>query len=398
MRFPDSKDFKLRPVLLALALLAATAAHADPLDPSVVDPAPGAPAFTETLLRPGISTEGFGTAVALYGNTAAVASLDSVMVFARQDARTWTRQATIRVGSGPRLISVAVWEHTLAIGDPLFDTVLIYERQGASWQRKARLRPLAGRDRRFGEAVALRGDLLAVGAPTLCCRIREPESVFLYARRDGAWHREARFFIEGGTDGAGFGSAVALGPRWLVAGAPFLERTYVFARQPEGTWVQETTLEGDSIPGNDNLFGYSVAAAASSFVVGAPGEDEVAREAGAAYVYERRNGTWERRAKLLPPGTRSIQAFGRSVGIAGPYVEAGVPLDDHDLDEGRDAGAVELFRFDAGTREYLPLARIEDSDEPDLRLGEATALSGRRLLIGNPGENEALVVEWKPEG
>lgn len=390
---------ELRPglLVLVLALLGTTAAHPARIDAPAVEPAPGAPAFSETLLRPGRAMELFGSAVALHGDTAAVASRDGVSVFVRQKAGTWTRQATIRLGSTGRLVSVALWGDTLAIGDPFFDTVSIFERQGTSWTRQVTLRPRLGRNRRFGEAVALRGDILAVGAPTLCCRLRLPESVFVYARRDGVWHMEARFLVEGGTDGAGFGSAVALGQRWLIAGAPFLERTYVFGRRPEGTWVRETVLQGDSIPGNDNLFGYSVAAAASSFVVGAPDDDEVAFNAGAAYVYERRNGAWERRAKLLPPGSRSLQGFGWSVGISGPYVEAGVPYDDHDLDEGRDAGAVQLFRFDAGADQYLPLARVEASDQPSLRLGDATALFGRKLLLGNPGENQALLVEWKPE-
>lgn len=88
---------------------------------------------------------------------------------------------------------------------------------------------------------------------------------------------------------------------------------YVFRRTNE-QWQQDGVLVGNDLQANDR-FGSSVAVAGSTIVVGAPGGDELARNAGAAYVFSHRDGGWTQEAKLLADEGHESDYFGRSVAL-----------------------------------------------------------------------------------
>jgi len=90
-------------------------------------------------------------------------------------------------------------------------------------------------------------------------------------------------------------------------------------------------------------FGSCVAISGDAAIVGARLHDHNGTKSGAAYVY-RFNGTvWVQEAKLLPLDGYASQFFGCSVSICGDTAVVGASGDD---DNGTDAGAVYVFRFD----------------------------------------------------
>ena len=84
--------------------------------------------------------------------------------------------------------------------------------------------------------------------------------------------------------------------------------------------------DGDRDPGD--AFGSAVAAWGTRLIVGAPGDDERGVDAGAAYVFLRKDGTWMFEAKLAPVTLRPGDAFGTSVSIDDAGAVVGAPGDD----------------------------------------------------------------------
>ena len=67
----------------------------------------------------------------------------------------------------------------------------------------------------------------------------------------------------------------------------------------------------------DQGFGSSVAISGETALIGAPG-------AGAAYVFEFKNGKWEKIDKLIPSSSIP-DACGTSVAVSGNYILVGCP-------------------------------------------------------------------------
>ena len=72
-----------------------------------------------------------------------------------------------------------------------------------------------------------------------------------------------------------------------------------------------------SSTGND-YFGESLAVSGdgSTALIGAPDENENGSAAGAAYVFERSDGSWSQQAKLLADDGDRTDQFGSSVGLS----------------------------------------------------------------------------------
>lgn len=102
---------------------------------------------------------------------------------------------------------------------------------------------------------------------------------------------------------------------------------YVLQRQASGDWSTIATLTGNADA--DDLFGFSVAIAGSWIVVGAPGDDDAASDAGAAYVYRRTDTGVVRTEKLAPSDGGADDSFGSSVAVE-PGGRAAVGAPGHD--------------------------------------------------------------------
>lgn len=149
-----------------------------------------------------------------------------------------------------------------------------------------------------------------------------------------------------------FGTSVAVDGDTLVVGAPLeasngepgdnsIARSgavYVYRRM--GTaWTREAFLKAPNV-GEDDAFGTSVALSGNTLVVGAPREDSQAtgvggddadnsaRDAGAAYVFERSGGRWVFEGYLKPSHTDAYDNFGASVSVDGDTIVVSASGDD----------------------------------------------------------------------
>ncbi len=192
-------------------------------------------------------------------------------------------------------------------------------------------------------------------------------------------------------NGDHFGVAVATSGDWAVVGADGDDEraagagaAYVF-QLIAGHWMQVAKLTASDAASSD-LFGFSVAIAGDTLVIGARGDDDRGPNAGSAYVFENVAGVWTQTAKLLAADGTGGDALGWAVALAGDTIFVGAPQDD-DLDAS--AGAVYVFRRTLGT--WSQADKLLAVGTPVSRVyGEALSVAGQRLLVGargtaNPG-------------
>lgn len=223
-------------------------------------------------------------------------------------------------------MSVAIAGDTIAVGAPaIFEdgalgAAYVFRQDGSgSWGLEASLASsLTTPDDRFGTALALDGDRLAIGAPTVLydgSALGEDGTVQIYTRTGTSWSETAILSGDGGFKDDSFGFAVDLdGDRILVgARADFRENTvgfqgeaFVFDLQPDGSWTQtERLLSPIRDDGELQLFGTSVSLSGDVAVVAERTERNV-------YVFEFDGTAWALANTLVG----SSDGFGDAVDIA----------------------------------------------------------------------------------
>jgi hypothetical protein len=240
----------------------------------------------------------------------------------------------------------------------------------------------------FGEAVAIHGDLIVVGAGD-----DEPfgdysGSAYLFRFDGTSWVQEAKLLAGDGEIYDGFGGAVATDGEWVVVGAQNEDQAaqdagavYLFRREG-GDWMQQTKLTPDD-GHSQNLYGNAVAIDAGRIAVGAYWDDSLDDRAGSLYLYQYDGGSWNLQQEIFAGDGDRGDEFGAAVTIAGERIAVGAPSRD---DAGYHAGAAYLFRFDGTSwveeQKILP----GDSSEFD-EFGCSVAIDGATLLVGAKGDD-----------
>jgi len=188
--------------------------------------------------------------------------------------------------------------------------------------------------------------------------------------------------------GAQFGNAVAIGGNTMVVGARFDGTTasqagaaYVYVLGGN-TWTQQAVLLAPDGAVADK-FGYSVAISENTIVVGAYNDDSPLSNAGSAYVFVRSGTVWTFQQKLTASDATADDQFGVSVAIVGETAFVGANFSDQPSNS--EAGAV--YRYTrtgtvwAQVQKLIPAGGVILGDH----FGESLAASGNKLAVGSPG-------------
>ncbi|HLK36499.1 MAG TPA: FG-GAP repeat protein [Polyangiaceae bacterium] len=172
--------------------------------------------------------------------------------------------------------------------------------------------------------------------------------------------------------------------------APFAGAAYAYDRAALGSAPQ---FIKSPTPHPTDLFGLAVAISGPWLAIGAPGEDQVATDSGAVYVYQWLEGKYVVQQRLQPSIAHQGDSFGYSVAVDGDLLVAGawgessggtgVNPDARDTSV-RGDGAAYVFRLVAGTwtqEAYL---------KPGVPLGgsvfgSSVAVSKGTVAAGAPG-------------
>ena len=183
--------------------------------------------------------------------------------------------------------------------------------------------------------------------------------------------------------GSTFGRAVALDDGTAVIGAPGVENSkgavFIFEQQG-GKWVETAYLTASDGAPND-FFGQAVAIDEDTLIVGASGHDALGFETGAAYVFQRENGTWGQKEKLMPNSPLDVR-FGWSVAIDGETIVVGAPY--RNQGEIINLGSATIFTHKGGRWEMqtrLTSGRSGGAGNSDL-FGWAVDVEASMIAVG----------------
>jgi hypothetical protein len=223
---------------------------------------------------------------------------------------------------------------------PNSGTAYVYHRTGTnSWDSEFILKAVdAEAGDMFGNAVAIDGDYIVIGASREDGSGKNRGAAYVF-RRTGTntWDAGTKLTASGAGDEDRFGNAVAIAGDYLAIGAvaenSYTGAAYVFHRTGSNTWDT-----GTKIAGSGDLFGYSVAIGSDKLVVGAFDDDTTAKDAGAVYLFNRTGtNTWDAGTKVVANDGQSKDRFGKSVAISGTNYVVGSYLEN---ERGHHAGAV----------------------------------------------------------
>ena len=259
---------------------------------------------------------------------------------------------------------------------------------------------LPGAGEALGNAVALDGDVLVVGAP-IDGTVTAPGSVLIFERSaPGQWQEVMRFFADVPTNFDLLGGAVDVDGDTAVAGCVFdgtsggRGSVYVYVRDVGGLWSQTQRLLSSDGRVFDE-FGADVALDGDVLAVGAPRHELSANpneDSGAVYVFERAAGTWTEVAKVVPAMLGISARFGLGLDLeAGTLVATTRAAGGAYVFTGAGATWTEQVRLDS------PIVSSQVDFLRDL------SLSGDTLLVGaitdaSSGLNTGAVNVWRGAG
>jgi hypothetical protein len=191
---------------------------------------------------------------------------------------------------------------------------------------------------------------------------------------------------------AQFGNAVAINGNTMVVGARFDGTTALQAGAAfvyvlnGGVWTQQAVLLANDGALGDK-FGYSVAISEDTIVIGAYQDDTAFSNGGSAYVFVRNGTSWSFQQKLLPSDGTADDEFGNAVGITGEFIAVGSHF--ADIPGTSSAGSVYLYRR-TGTV-WAQTQKLASTAGPfgviGNYFGESVAVSGSKIAIGATGDN-----------
>jgi hypothetical protein len=183
-----------------------------------------------------------------------------------------------------------------------------------------------------------------------------------------------------------FGAAAAIDGTTAVVGAPEHNSgagaAYVYERTGR-TFSQVAKLAPGDLAAGDN-FGFAVDLEGDILTVGAPRQDGVGADSGAAYVFVRTGTVWSQQAKLTPADTAAGDLFGHAVGVDSTRVAVGAP-DQNGFSADTGAGYVFGQTGTSWSQEYklIPL----DGNTGD-EFGYALGYDGDVVAVGAPGDSD----------
>ena len=239
---------------------------------------------------------------------------------------------------------------------------------------------------RFGSSVALSGDYFIASADTpIPGTATRAGSLYVFEKAEsGEWIEADK--LKAPTP-VTFSGAIAIDGNTLVVGsgdmAPIGEvggRAYVYRRDELGTWDQVATLKPSDAEAKDGFGFWSVGISGNKIIVGAYLDDNVAHEAGSAYIFEEdASGSWNQTAKLIASDASALNWFGSEVDISGDTAVVGSIYGGNYGDR---SGKVYVFQSDESgiwvEREIL----VPSDGIVGAGLGHEVAISGDLIVCG----------------
>lgn len=255
----------------------------------------------------------------------------------------------------------------------------------------------------FGNAVAIDGDYAVVGAAQEDELAFNAGAAYVFEYIDGVWTEIQKLYASDPAMHMIFGSAVALDNERIVIAADGHDQAgfdagaaYIFDLK-EGVWTETAKLmASDGFAGD--RFGEEVDLYKDRVIIGARYNDDVEVNSGSVYIYEYNGVVWQE-SKIIAPDPALNSVFGASVAIGANTAMISAELDD---EAGEDSGALYIYEYKYGVWDFVEKLTADDTDSGD-QFGNAIELFEGTLLVGafmhdNPNENNGAIYRFEKIG
>jgi len=342
-----------------------------------------------------VSLSGDLIVVGAYGDATAAGS---AYVFA-WDGAQWIQQAKLMADDGASYDffgqATAIDGETVVIGAPSDDdhgvqsgSAYVFARSGNDWVQQAKLvADDASEDAEFGGSVAVEDDTIIIGAEGDGGIGPEAGAAYVFTRIGSEWIQEAKLLTDDQLQYDHLGCSVDLCGEMAVIGArkagnPSYGAAYLFVRDGT-TWTQQAKLMADD-PEELDWFGCCVAISGDTIIVGAYGDDDNGFNSGSAYAFVRQGGAWTQQAKLLPDDGHGYDIYGWSADVSGDIAVIGSPGDSEGVFK---SGSAYVWVRNGETWTQQAKFVSDDVDESD-GFAESVALEQDRLVVGTPDDDD----------
>ena len=237
----------------------------------------------------------------------------------------------------------------------------------------------------YGTSVAIVEDFAIVGTSR---EIVASGAAYIYNKdSQGIWSYSQRLAANDPNDGAEFGGGVKFANDYVVVAAGRADigsaqragALYVYDYQ-NNTWEFNTKLTASDLTSEAKLGmnPTSLDVEGNTIVAGAPGENGWM---GSVYVFTETAGTWSETQKILSPNPQENDVFGIGVSISGDYLVVGA----NEVD-GRKGAAYVYSKNSNGTWEYAQTLMASDAANNDF-FGTSVNIAGDQMVIGAYGAN-----------
>ena len=345
----------------------------------------------------------YGWSVAIDGDTALVgawadedwgARTGSAYVYVRTGS-TWTLQAKLlgySATAGDKFGEAVALSGDIAVigawGDDTGGTqagaAYVFERVGTAWIQRAKLLASdAAQTDYFGGDVAVDGDWILVGASGAAAPYYRSGAVYTYKRSGANWQFKGKISPNNPGNSANFGTSVSIEGDSALIGAPgqgIGGRAYIF-QQAGDLWTQKAILGASDLT-SWSYFGLSVALSGDIALVGAFGDMTAGLQSGAAYVFTGSGASWIPQAKLMASDAAAYDYYGMHVALDGDRAVIGADGDTDSCSGGAcRSGSAYVYTRSSGR--WTEVAKLRASDAvADAKFGASVAIDGETILVG----------------
>lgn len=198
----------------------------------------------------------------------------------------------------------------------------VFQRDGTGWAMRQKLwpEPLGADGDNFGVSLAAAGDLLAIGAPRRrVSAAAEAGSVFIFQRTDRGYQQRQLLAAQIPSEGERFGAAVALWQDQLAVGVPAADAVDLYRHVGGGSFEFRRTLIAPG-GGVGARFGAALAMADGELLIGAPNADGT----GAVYSSRLDGAVWND-AVRVPLAAAPQSELGAALAIDNGIALVGAP-------------------------------------------------------------------------
>jgi hypothetical protein len=247
----------------------------------------------------------------------------------------------------------------------------------------------------FGYSLDLSAERAVVGAYRDDDNGSNSGSVYVYRLDGDNWIQEAKLSASDGEMSDWFGWSVAIAGETIVVGTTgstdagdWTGSAYIF--HYDGTsWTEQTKLLADGTGYYWEEFGFDVAISSdgNTVLIGANKANDNGFKSGSAYIFRYDGSDWIQQAKLLASDGVELATFGNSVDISGDGNIAFIGAPGKDT-SGYTAGSAYVFEFEGG--QWLQKQKLVTSDASHGdHFGHSLALYDDTLVIGAYGDDDA---------